>query len=325
MKHTFVLIIILVMAGVSAGDEKQAEQVRTIELTLHPAKAPEPVDKYLLLPKAEEQSDANAASLYEKAVQSLPKNLQSDLISKWSRAPLEELPLEQVQSTLQQLEPTVQLLKEAAKRKYCKWPDSEISEYPLTEYMRRYRLIIYILALQARTQIVQGQYDKAIGTLQTSFAMAKHLAEAPALVQCLIGLSTAAFMCRQLEQFVQGAEAPNLYWALHSLPKPLIDLTEKIVLESPDIRATIYLLMNRLDRHVAALQCIEAMRLYAAKNGEFPNNLSNITDVAIPDDPVIKKPFTYRRTGSKAILEAPAPEGTTAKYAMRYELKLKNE
>ncbi len=325
MKRTFVLIIILVMAGISAGDEKQTEQVRTIELMLHPAKAPEPVHRYQLLPKAEQLCDANAASLYEKAVQSLPTNLQSDLISKWSRAPLEELPLEQAQSTLQQLEPTVQLLEEAAKCKLCKWPDSEVSEDQLTEYMRKYRHIIYILALQVRLHIVQGQYDKAIGTFQTSFAMAKHLAEAPTLVQCLIGLSTAAFMCRQLEQFIQGTEAPNLYWALQNLPKPVIDLTEQVVLESPDIRAKVHLMMNRLDRHAAVLQCIEAIRLYAAKNGEFPNDLSNITNVAIPDDPAIKKPFMYHRTGSKAILEAPAPEGATAKYAMRYELKLKNE
>jgi hypothetical protein len=155
--------------------------------------------------------------------------------------------------------------------------------------------------------------------------MAKHFAEAPTLVQCLIGLSTAAFMCRQIEQFIQGTKAPNLYWALHNLQKPVIDLTEQIVLESPDIRAKVHLMMDRLDRHVAALQCIEAIRLYTAKNGEFPSFLSNITDVAIPDDPVIGKPFMYQHTGSKAILEAPAPEGATAKYAMRYELKLKNE
>jgi tetratricopeptide (TPR) repeat protein len=325
MKHTFVLIIILVMAGVSAGDKKQAEQVRTIELTLHPAKAPEPVDKYLLLPKAEEQSDANAASLYEKAVKSLPKNLQSDLISKWSRAPLEELPIEQVQSTLQQLEPTVQLLEEAAKCKHCKWPESEVTEDQSMEALRNYRHIIYILALQTRMQIAQDHYDEAIASLQTGFAMAKHLTENPNLVYGFIGISTAAFMCKQLEQFIQGTEAPNLYWALHNLQKPVIDLTEQVVLEPPDIRAKVHLLMNRLDRHVAVLQCIEAMRLYAAKNGEFPNNLSNIADVAIPDDPAIGKPFMYHLTGSKAILEAPAPEGTTAKYAMRYELKLKNE
>jgi len=230
-----------------------------------------------------------------------------------------------MQLILQQHEPTLQLLEQADKCKYCKWPESEVSEDQLTEDLSKYHQIIYILALQTRLQIAQGQYAKAIDTLQTSFAMAKRLAVAPTLIQGPIGISTAAFMCRQLEQFIQRTDAPNLYWALHSLPKPLVDLTEKIVLESPDIRRKVRLQMDRLDRHVAALQCIEAMRLYAAKNGEFPDDLSNITDVAIPDDPAIEKPFMYHRTGSKAILEAPAPEGATAKDAMRYKLKLKNE
>jgi len=82
MKHTFALIIILVMAGISAGDKKQTEQARTIELTLHPAKTPEPVHRYQLFPKTEQLRDANAAPLYEKAVQSLPKNFQRDQISQ---------------------------------------------------------------------------------------------------------------------------------------------------------------------------------------------------------------------------------------------------
>lgn len=325
MKCTFVSIIILLLAGISASTQQEAEQARIVELTLHPVEAPEPVQRYQLLPKAEQLRDANAVPLYEKATQSLPKNFRRDQISQWLNTPLDKLPSQEVQLILQQHEPTLQLLEQADKCKYCNWPDSEVDEDQLMEDLSKYRQIIFILALQARLQIAQGQYAKAIDTLQTSFTMAKRLATAPTLIQGLIGVSTAAFMCRQLEQFIQRTDAPNLYWALQNLPRPLVDLTEKIELESPDIRRKVRLQMDRLDRHVAALQCIEAIRLYAANNGELPNELSNITDVAIPDDPAIEKPFMYHRTGSKAILEAPAPEGATAKYAMRYELKLKNE
>jgi len=89
------------------------------------------------------------------------------------------------------------------------------------------------------------------------------------------------------------------------------------------MRARVRLLMNRLDRHVAVLQCIEAIRLYAAANdGKLPNQLNNIIEAHIPEDPVLKKPFTYHCINVMAILEAPAPEGTTIKEAMRYELKM---
>lgn len=324
MLTLFVYIIILLLAVIPAATQPQAEKVRTVELTLHPAKAPESVQKYWLLPKAEQQSEADAAPLYEKAVQSLPKNLQTDQINKWVRTPLEELPREQVQSTLKQLKPTLELLEQAAKCKYCKWPESEVSEDQLLGNLSKYRQIIYILALQTRLQIAQGQYDKAIASLQTGFAMAERLAEAPTLVQGLIGIATAAFMCQQIEQFVQGTDAPNLYWALQNLPRPLIDLTEQIVLESPDIRGRVRQLMNRLDRHVGALQCVEAIRLYAAAHdGKFPNELSDVTEVVLPHDPFTQSPFTYHRTGSRAVLEAPVSKEATARDVIRYELILK--
>jgi len=227
-----------------------------------------------------------------------------------------------VQSTLQQLKPTLQLVEQAARCNQCNWPPFDPE--PLPQNLSEYRKLAYLLSLQARLQIAQGQYDQAVGTIQTGLAMARHVGKGPTLVQRLVSIAIAALMCGQLEQFVQSPDAPNLYWALQSLPKPFVDLTEQIVLESPEIRERPLLLMNRLDRHVAALQCIEALRLYAAvRKGKFPTALTEITNIPIPDDPVNKKPFVYSSTGYKAVLEAPAPKGATAKDAMRYQLTLK--
>jgi hypothetical protein len=133
----------------------------------------------------------------------------------------------------------------------------------------------------------------------------------------------AAYMCRQLEQFVQRPDAPNLYQALRDLPQPLVDLTKQAEWEEPDIKGKVHLLMNRLNRHIAILQCIEAIRLYAGShNGTFPNKLLDIKEVDVPTDPVTRKPFSYNLSGSAAILEAPAGEELEGKYAIRYELHL---
>ena len=326
MKCTFFHIIILLLATIAVPAQPREKKDRTVVLTLHPAKVSEAAKKYRLLPKAEEQIDADAAPLYQKAAQSLPENLKKNLIHKWARNPLEELPRKQVESTLQQLKPTLQLIEQAAKCKHCNWPeieDGEVTDKATTD-LSKFRQIANILALQARLQIAQGQYDKAIGTIQAGFAMSTNLGKAPVIVQGLVGIATAAVVCKQLEEYVQGQDAPNLYWALQNLPKPVIDLTEQLVLESPNIRKKIHMLMNRLDRHVAALQCVEAIRLYAAAhNGKLPDELSSITEVSVPDGPVTKEPFLYSRIDSKAALEALIPEGGTAKDAMRYELTLK--
>jgi hypothetical protein len=79
----------------------------------------------------------------------------------------------------------------------------------------------------------------------------------------------------------------------------------------------------RLDRRVAALRCVEAVRLYAAAHdGKLPQALGDITAVPIPADPVTGKPFTYRAVGDRATLSAPAPAGETptTRNTLTYEL-----
>jgi len=254
----------------------------------------------------------------------LPENFQTEQTYQWLKTPLDKLPHQQVQSTLQQFKSTLQLLEQAAKCKQCNWSYEYVDDETQSQNMRGYRMIASLLALKVRFQIAQGQYDKAICTVQTGFAMAKHLGKGSTLVDGFVGVGMSAFICRQLEQLVQRPDAPNLYWALRRLPRPVVDLTELSKLEDLDIRERTHLLMNRLDRHVAVLQCIEALRLYAADHsGKFPNQLSDITQVPVPDDPVTRKPFVYSRTGSKTVLEGPAPKGGTAKEAIRYEISLK--
>jgi len=181
---------------------------------------------------------------------------------------------------------------------------------------------VYFLALQMRLQIARGQFDEAIGTVRAGFAMAKHLDASHTFLHGLFGVGIGGLMCGQLEQFVQSPNAPNLYWALRALPRRFIDLTNWAEFEEPHTGRTARLLMDRFDRHVAALQCIEALRLYAAAHqGKFPEELSRITEVPVPDDPVMQEPFSYRCTGSDAVLEAPAPERATERDAIvRYIL-----
>ena len=315
MKRTSSCLVILLLAVVLADG-------RTVKMTLHPAKAPEPGQKYLLLPRVDEQTDADAMPLYEKAVQLLPEDSQMDQISQWLKTSPSELPRQQVQSTLEQFKPILQLLEQAAKCKQCDWPywDSDT----ISQDLRKYRGLVYFLALQMRLQVSQGQFDEAIGTVQAGFAMAKHIGAGHTFLHGLSGVGIGGLVCRQLEQFVQSPNAPNLYWALQGLPRPFIDLADWAEFEEPHTGKIARLLMNRFDRHVAALQCIEALRLYAAAHeGKFPKELSRITEVPVPNDPVIQKPFSYRCTGFDAVLEAPAPEGATERDAIRYELSLR--
>ena len=82
----------------------------------------------------------------------------------------------------------------------------------------------------------------------------------------------------------------------------------------------------RLERQLDAMQCIEAIRLYAvAHEGKLPDSLEAITDAPVPLDPATGKPFLYQVNGDSATLSAPRAARRTAgfrQYAIRYELKL---
>ena len=80
---------------------------------------------------------------------------------------------------------------------------------------------------------------------------------------------------------------------------------------------------TRIDRRIAALRCVEAVRLYAAAHdGKFPASLDALTDTPVPDDPVTGKPFGYRLVGDRAFLSStpfpgqPANNATTPTYEL---------
>ena len=82
----------------------------------------------------------------------------------------------------------------------------------------------------------------------------------------------------------------------------------------------------RVDRKIAALRCVEAIRLYAKSHGDkLPGKLADVTEVPIPDDPWTGKPFEYRLDGSTATLIGPAPatEVPGAPNYIRYDLTIR--
>lgn len=78
----------------------------------------------------------------------------------------------------------------------------------------------------------------------------------------------------------------------------------------------------RLEREVAALRVIEALRMYAADhNRQWPKSLDEITAVPVPLNPATGKPFVYRLDGKTAVLELPSSDGIHGANR-RYEIQI---
>jgi hypothetical protein len=87
----------------------------------------------------------------------------------------------------------------------------------------------------------------------------------------------------------------------------------------------VYFAVVRLDRKIAALRCIEAVRLYAAGHGKLPRTLEDISDVPVPVDPVAGRNFQYAAAGDVFTLFGPPPVGQEAyeSNVINYQITLK--
>ncbi len=91
---------------------------------------------------------------------------------------------------------------------------------------------------------------------------------------------------------------------------------------TPAIRSII-IAQLMVDRRLDAIQCIEAIRIYGAAHGKFPDGLEDISEAPVPIDVATGLPFGYRVQGKHAVLSAPSPSGgpDIPQYRTKYELE----
>jgi hypothetical protein len=340
--HLIVAVALILSSRVQASKQGQSSpgSPRVVTLVLEPSRLDAGPKGYTLLPKAEELTEGDGASFYTKAAQGLPASPDMKQLGDWMKLPLRNLPQAQVQVAVQKAKTNLDLVSQGAKCRGCNWPAFAPGTMPAN--LSEYRQLTFLLRLKARLEIAQGQYDKAIETIRTGLAMSKHIGGAPTIIQGMTGIAMATVMLRPMEDLAQTEGSPNLYLALHALPRPLVDIEVPIASELKNLESSkqynvltrsvlrgqldeshqrVRITMQCLDGEAAGLQCIEALRDYAAShNGQLPKQLSEITGVQIPDDPSSGKLFAYRLEGPKAVLEVSVPKGGTPRDGIRYEI-----
>jgi hypothetical protein len=90
--------------------------------------------------------------------------------------------------------------------------------------VQQMRMLAAVLKVRVRGEIARGEFDNALQTLQTMFALARIFNDHPTLIGHLVGTAIAMIAVNQLEEFVQQPGAPNMFWPLLDLPSPFIDL-----------------------------------------------------------------------------------------------------
>jgi hypothetical protein len=317
-------VLILGAAATPQGRTSQAADPNTPRvavLVLQPAQLDGSSKKYTLLLVASDLKDGDAAVFYRKAAASLPVKWNADQAKEWmGLLSSRDLPKDRVQAVVEQAQASLQSVAQGTTSKACNWmPDQpDPGAGPVKQ-------LGILLCLKARLEMSQNRCGDAIATIQTCLMMAKRAGEGPTITQAFASTAMAELALQQVAELAQVPGTPNLLPGLQALPRPLVDMGKAMANEgtAPDdeMTQTLHRFMARLDGTVASLQCVEALRHYAAThNGQLPAKLADISDVHLPNDPATGNPFTYRIEGSKVVLETSPPKGGRPWDGVRYEI-----
>ena len=470
------ILFFVLLAGPTAAEERKIGD--PLPLLVSGAPTPTPSLKYRLAPDRRELIPGNAATLYYRTYALLWENsvLFKDLKEKhwyeWTSMPLDQLPRDEVRQKVQAAKHMIREINLAGRRRDCDWQLDGRSDGIglLLPEVQGYRTLASVLAVKTRLAIAEGRPDEAIDTLRSGFTFSRNIARGPTLIHVLVGLACSQVLVKQVEELIQQPDAPNLYWALTTLPHPFIDprgtmleeanwledmlpflgrlegapmtLTEMqaaietvrkmldnfqlrtpsrletwtqaayieaaqkeareslvkqglkadVVAAMPAFQAVtlyayrdyrdsreevlkwiqvpegrkhpgfaqasqrfersgerldrllfrgllrglggigspayenVFKATNRLERRLAALRCVEALRMHAARHGRWPARLEDVKDVPVPTDPLTGKPFDYQfRDANHAVVGTPAPTGEpqTPDMTYIYELELR--
>jgi hypothetical protein len=98
--------------------------------------------------------------------------------------------------------------------------------YFLIPEVQKFRQLGQVLALRLRVEIKAKEFDKAVVTIRTMFALAKTLEAHPTMIGQLVGIAICQVTFRAVEELISQPGCPNLYWSFADLPTPFISLRQ---------------------------------------------------------------------------------------------------
>ena len=191
---------------------------------------PSPALKHRLLPALRDLRPGNAALLYQRAHSpewfGVARQPEFEKIYEYLEQPLAKMPRDKVSDLI--MRPMMKEIDLAARRSHCDWEmmdriRDEGYEMLLPD-VQAFRTYSVLLSARTRTHLLDRDFGKALYSMQTHFALSKHLSEARILINVLVANAILSREIDDLEEMSQLEGAPNLFWALAYLPKPFIQM-----------------------------------------------------------------------------------------------------
>jgi hypothetical protein len=273
-------------------------------LTVSPQSAPVPALKYRLLPLSSELKEGNAAPIYLRLAHEqndAARKYLTETPRSWNQLPVDQVPVDQARKFLQDHHYMLRQVELGARRQTVDWnytldePNPIGLLLPDIQWMRNYEPV---LMLQVRVALAEKDYPAAAHHLETCFAFSRHVANGPTLIHKLVGFTLAMQLAGAAADFVERPDAPNLYWAHTTLPRPLIDLRGPLEWEYRMLEMQIPEFSD-LDRERTAERWDDTLRRVRTQFQQFFREGKEGSNLKLPDwypkdcapdDPAAKSP-----------------------------------
>jgi hypothetical protein len=233
------LLSFLSLADCARAPAAAAEEKWLIDaaLTLTPQGEPHPALEYRLFPLAPDLKEGNAVPIYLRLNFEQNDAARRDWSLtplKWNALPIDKIPLAEAKKFLDHYKRFLRQFELGAQRKTAEWnytlDQGSVIDILLPD-VQQMRGFVPMMVLKVRVELADGDYASAAHWLETGFAFSRHVSNGPFLINRLVGVACADQFENCVLDFAQQPDAPNLYWSLTALPRPLIDLRDAMETE----------------------------------------------------------------------------------------------
>jgi hypothetical protein len=219
--------------------ETPAEEKWQFDRSLSVSPRPEsiPALAYRLFPLITDRKDGNAVPIYLRLIFEQNDAAQRDWTEtpkKWNAVPIEQMPLAQAKEFVARYKNFYRQFELGARRKNADWnytlDQGSVIDILLPD-VQTMRGFVPMLLLRIRVELAEGNFKAAAYWLESSFAFSQHVGNGPFLINRIVGIACANQFADCALDFVAMPDAPNLYWPLTALPRPLIDLRDSLEIE----------------------------------------------------------------------------------------------
>jgi|GEM_PF-5703125 len=221
---------------VTTAAETKFEKVRILPRKIMPADI-----ERKLLPPAEQIVSGNAmldyflagTYSYRQYDQSDPERTRQR--SKWLETPFDQLPVDEIRKEMGETTFSTRMIVEGAKKSYA---DSIYLERirrtggntPLGE-IETLRDVMRDLYLQAQVMVRRGEFENALELVRSGLAASRHVSTMSGDIPFRVSASFARNATDVLRHMISSPDAPNLYWAVAQMPRPLLHTDKQMEIE----------------------------------------------------------------------------------------------